>query len=114
MREMHCSGLCDFSGHRVSHTILSHVSRSEQELEVRQSKATLEEELGETAALFAYPEGQRNHFDESVVEVVWQAGFVAAASAIFGLNTPRASTFHLHRNMVDFVAPFNQCLEGAR
>lgn len=114
VREMQRSGLCEFGGHTVDHTILSRLSRTDKEFQVQQSKMTMEKELGRPAALFAYPEGQQDHFDDEVVDVVRQAGFVAAASAIFGQNTAATSIYHLHRNMVEFVAPFDQCLAGTR
>src|SRR3990172_7617943 len=64
VREMHRSGLCEFGAHTIDHTILSHVPHAEKVLQVRQSKATLEGELGTPVTLFAYPEGQADHFDD--------------------------------------------------
>ena len=74
----------------------------------------MEEELGRPVALFAYPEGQQDHFNDEVIDVVRQAGFAAAASAIFGQNTAATSLYWLQRNMVEFVAPFDNCLTGLR
>ena len=112
--EMQRSGLCDFGGHTVDHAILSHLPRAEKEFQVHQSKITMEEELGRPVALFAYPEGQQDHFNDEVIDVVRQAGFAAAASAIFGQNTAATSLYWLQRNMVEFVAPFDNCLTGLR
>ena len=67
VREMQRSGLCEFGGHTVDHAILSRLPRAEKEFQVCQSKTTLEEELGRPVALFAYPEGQQDHFDDEVV-----------------------------------------------
>lgn len=114
VREMQRSGLCEFGGHTVDHSILSHVPRAEKEFQVHESKATLQKELDRPVALFAYPEGQQDHFDDEAVDVVRQAGFAASASAIFGQNTPETSRFHLRRNMVEFVAPFDDCVRGIR
>lgn len=112
VRDMHRSGLCAFGPHTVDHTILSHVSRPEKERQVRESKARLEHELSAPVTVFAYPEGQQDHFDDDVVDIVRRAGFSAAVSAIFGCNTTGTSRYHLHRNMVEFAAPFDACLRG--
>ena len=111
-REMQRSGLCDFGPHTVDHAILSHVTSREKERQILGSKATLERELAVAASVFAYPEGQQDHFDDEAIEMVRRAGFSAAVSAIFGVNTPATSKYRLYRNMVEFAAPFQQCVEG--
>jgi len=104
-------GLCDFGAHTQTHAILSHLSRSEKESQIRASKITLEERLDRPIHLFAYPEGLRHHYDAQTIGILKSYGFTSASTALFGLNTDSTPDHQLYRNMVGMTAPFKSCLE---
>jgi peptidoglycan/xylan/chitin deacetylase (PgdA/CDA1 family) len=74
IEEMRHSGI-SFGSHTVSHAILTTIPSNRVRLEVEQSKADLEEKLGEQADFFAYPNG---NWDDRVRRAVEQAGYRAA------------------------------------
>ncbi len=111
VRQMRRSGLCEFGAHTVDHAILTHLSREGKESQIQGSRQAIERQLGEPVDLFSYPEGQEGHFDEETVALLRSAGFSLSCTALFGFNTDETSPFHLRRNMVEFTAPFEKCLE---
>jgi len=113
VREMHASGLCAFGAHTVGHTILSHLSRSEKAREIEGSLRKIEQEVDVPATLFSYPEGQASHFDDESIRVLRESGVTMSPTAMFGRNGPKTCPFHLKRNMVEFAAPFEACVEGS-
>ena len=110
VREMHASGLCSFGAHTVDHVILAQLEPAEQERQVRLSVEAVSQELGQRTRLFSYPEGGPGQYDDETIRIVQEAGCASAPSAIFGVNDATTSPFHLRRNMVDFTAPFEECL----
>jgi peptidoglycan/xylan/chitin deacetylase (PgdA/CDA1 family) len=68
-------GLVSLGAHTVSHSALSTQPRQVQEQEIRQSKATIETQLGLKAHHFAYPYGD---YSPQAVAVVRESGFTAA------------------------------------
>lgn len=110
VREMAASGLCAFGAHTVDHVVLAHAPPREKERQVRDSLRAVSKELGQPVRLFSYPEGGADQYDEETIEIVRAAGCTSSPSAIFGVNDASTSPFHLRRNMVDFTAPFRECL----
>ncbi|MFN5862003.1 MAG: polysaccharide deacetylase family protein, partial [Pseudanabaena sp.] len=77
LREMQKSGLITIASHTVNHLNMKNLSNTELELEVMESKKTLEKELGVTIDYFTYPEGD---FTERAKNKVKDAGYKAALS----------------------------------
>jgi len=96
IRELHASGV-EIGCHTVSHPILSTLSRSEQESEIRQSRQRIEEELGEAPDLFAFPNGSRRDYDLDTLEILRSEGFKAACTTIRGPNIPGCDPLQLKR-----------------
>jgi peptidoglycan/xylan/chitin deacetylase (PgdA/CDA1 family) len=88
VRAMRQSGLISFGAHTVSHPVLSRCSPAEQTSEIITSKQRLEEELGESCLLFAYPYGQPGDYTELTTQIVRRAGYTFALSARSGNNQP--------------------------
>lgn len=112
VRTMDDSELCEFGAHTVDHSILSHLSREEKEFQISESKKKLEDELNHEITLFSYPEGQLHHYDSETIELLRRYGFSSSPTARFGINNQYISNFRLYRNMVEFDASFEKCLEG--
>jgi peptidoglycan/xylan/chitin deacetylase (PgdA/CDA1 family) len=85
LREMHASGF-EIGSHGVSHQMLAKLPDEQVHDELKQSRATLERELGAPATLLAYPVGGDHAFDRRVLAATEAAGYSAACSYIYGTN----------------------------
>jgi peptidoglycan/xylan/chitin deacetylase (PgdA/CDA1 family) len=82
---MRGSGIA-FGSHTETHPILSRVAPERARDEVTRSKRTIEAQLGEEAAFFAYPNGRPEDYDEGTVEALRTAGYRGALTTTFGAN----------------------------
>ena len=105
LQEMHNSGLIIIEPHTLSHPKLAKISRADADREIRESRQRLQELLGTTPTLFAYPYGS---FSEVTVELVREAGFSGAVTVEEGTVGPGADAFRLLRNSVDSSTSFAQ------
>lgn len=64
--------------HTVTHAWLAGCDAESQRMEVRQSRARLEELTGQRITCFAYPYGDRGAYDATTVAAIRAAGFDAA------------------------------------
>jgi peptidoglycan/xylan/chitin deacetylase (PgdA/CDA1 family) len=93
IREMHSTGI-EFGAHTVSHPKLSEIGKDRAKAEISVSKEVIEAGLGSRVRHFAYPYG---FWNESVREMVKQAGFVTACTTRPGFNHRRIDPFLLRR-----------------
>lgn len=100
LREMHAAGF-EIGSHGVHHRMLAKLPRSELEAELRESRRTLERELGTPAPLISYPVGGSGAFDKQVVHATREAGYSAACSYICGINPPYVDRYALYRLPVE-------------
>jgi peptidoglycan/xylan/chitin deacetylase (PgdA/CDA1 family) len=71
--------------HTVNHPILSRLSDADSAYEIAASKADLQDLLGQSVTLFAYPNGRPGRdYGKREVESVRRSGFVAAVSTAYG------------------------------
>ena len=82
IRAMHRYGF-EFGSHTVTHPDLTAISAEEADREIRVSKTSIQEHLGEAVKTFAYPYGK---YSREVVEIVREQ-FVGACSADLGKAT---------------------------
>lgn len=88
------NSLFDFGSHGVSHQKLTSLSDAQLFAEIRDSKDMLENAIGRHVSLFSYPYGCLN---ERVKCAVSRAGYKAAFSSYFGVNTRGTDRFELRR-----------------
>ena len=81
LRCMADGGLIDIGAHTITHPVLSSLSATEQDTEIRGSKARLEEILGGPITNFAYPYGLPSDYAAATIAAVKQAGFDCACSS---------------------------------
>jgi len=93
--------------HSVNHASLPALAPAERRDEIQGSRKALEARLGQPIHLFCYPYG---HFDESTVDDVRTAGFVAATTCQAGVVTPGFDPFRTPRLIVPPIS--RQQLEG--
>ncbi len=100
IKEMSEYGI-SFGSHTVHHPILSRLSRSQANAEIVESKIMLESITDKPVQTFAYPYGKKKDYNGREVEMVRQAGFKYACSAIRGIERlPLKLTMELKRRGV--------------
>ncbi|MBF0118021.1 MAG: polysaccharide deacetylase family protein [Desulfobacterales bacterium] len=105
--------LFEVGGHTVNHEILSYLTMEEVENEIRGCIEELELQLGHLIDLFSYPEGQIEHYNESVIKQLKVYGIKICPTAIVGTNRIGENPFHLKRIMAGFMGisfPFQSYL----
>lgn len=97
IRSMQESGLVDFGAHTRSHSILSRLSREEQEKEIQGSIDSVKAVTGRNCALFAYPNGGEGDYEKETVAILQECGISAAVNTINGFNNSQSSMMELKR-----------------
>ncbi len=101
IREMRACGMW-FGSHTRSHHVLSHLSEADQIVELRESKRTLEERLGEPVHSIAYPVGGADSYTAATRRAVEDCGYQVAFNFQPGVNLdPAARRFELLRLSMD-------------
>lgn len=98
IRKMNKSGI-NFGSHTITHPILSKEAKTRIEHEVRESKLKIELELGEPIISFAYPNGTLADFNDTVIDIVKNAGYLNACTTINGINhidTPMHTLYRIN------------------
>jgi D-aspartate ligase len=81
--EMRAAGL-EIGAHTRTHPILAALGDEEARAEIQESKAALEDHLGEATPLFAYPFGKpREHVSGRTVALVEELGFESAGTILY-------------------------------
>ena len=93
-------GLLEVGAHTMTHPVLAKLPVAKQREEVYQSKARLEEILGQPVTSFAYPHGLKPDYTQRTVEIVRQAGFDCACAAFPGIVRCGAEVHQLPRFVV--------------
>jgi peptidoglycan/xylan/chitin deacetylase (PgdA/CDA1 family) len=98
VRSLTASGI-EFGAHTLTHPVLPSIEDvDEMKEEIVGSKARIDHELGRPTAHFCYPNGDAN---DTVLEVVKQAGFEMAVTTRSGMNVPGEDPYLLKRFSVD-------------
>lgn len=97
VREMRNAGM-QIGAHTINHPILARTELAIAEQEIRTSKKTLENLLGESVTLFAYPNGKpgQDYLPEHC-RIVRDLGFIAAVSTGWGSANSNADIYQLPR-----------------
>jgi peptidoglycan/xylan/chitin deacetylase (PgdA/CDA1 family) len=93
LREMHQNGM-EVGSHGVHHNILAKLPHERMVAEVRESKATLDRELGVPVKALSYPVGGFGAFDQATETAVREAGFRMACSYISGAGKVNRDTLY--------------------
>ncbi|PXX90720.1 polysaccharide deacetylase [Marinobacter vulgaris] len=80
LRELQAAGI-EIGGHTVTHPTLGQVNSSHAELEIRDCRARLAEELGREPFSFCYPNGMPDDFSADLMKQVEKNGFRCAVAA---------------------------------
>jgi peptidoglycan/xylan/chitin deacetylase (PgdA/CDA1 family) len=98
----------EFGSHSVSHPILSKLSGEDLKIELVDSKAMIEERLGNSCETIAYPVGGVGAFNADVKQAVREAGYSAACSYVSGIvSSVDGDVYELKRIHVDSSVSFD-------
>lgn len=86
--------------HTVNHCVLSKMSVQEQEMEINESKETLEQIFENKIEVFSYPFGVRNDYTKDTKEICENLGFHKAASNFPGIWKDNMDLYEIPRNIV--------------
>lgn len=112
-REMNGHGI-RFGAHTLDHPILSRVSEDEARRQIRDSKASIESELGETITAFAYPNGSPIDFNAGTKRILNEEGFRCAVTTMGGANDATSDPLALRRVGMWGDDPYLSALRLAR
>ncbi|MCP4689391.1 MAG: polysaccharide deacetylase family protein [Desulfobacterales bacterium] len=98
VREMRAENVI-FGSHTMTHPYLSRVDPAQRKREIRESKAVLEDLLGEEIRHFCYPSGD---FNEAAVEEARAAGYASGLTCIRGAATSGDDPLVLPRKAISF------------
>lgn len=101
-----------FESHSLTHPIITKIPQEEAKIEIFDSKKELESLSGMNVSIYAYRGG---HYNESIIELVRQAGYSSAVCSEPGLNTKNANLYCLKRMSIrreDDLGDFSKKLLG--
>jgi peptidoglycan/xylan/chitin deacetylase (PgdA/CDA1 family) len=103
----------DIGCHTETHIDLGAAEPDLIRKELTRCRAKVEDELGTSATLFAYPFGGRHNISAASLELVRGAGFECCVSCCGGVNAPVADPFGLNRISVSpwYMTPHQLGLE---
>ena len=101
VREMQATGLIEFGGHTHTHPILARCSLEQQAREIETCSNRIQEELGVSPTLFAFPNGGLGDHSQETLRLLKAAGFTSAWTMVSG----RASARHSIMEMPRYGAP---------
>jgi peptidoglycan/xylan/chitin deacetylase (PgdA/CDA1 family) len=97
IRRLHDSGM-EIGAHTVNHPILASLDERQAQAEIGEGKRRLEDIIGSSVSLFAYPNGKPGvDYGPRDVEIVKRMGFAAAVSTIIGVADRGSDPFQLPR-----------------
>ncbi len=102
VRSLSSDDLFTIGGHTHTHTILSSLNNDDLRYEIKHCLKILSNELNQNISHFSYPEGQYNHFNNEVINILKDNHVICCPSAINGVNDYSDDLFHLKRVMVGF------------
>jgi peptidoglycan/xylan/chitin deacetylase (PgdA/CDA1 family) len=97
IKKLAAGGLIEIGGHTVTHSPLSSLSRSDQQIEIVQSKTDLEKILGTEVTSFSYPYGLKTDFTPESIAIVREAGFERACTNVIDGVSLRSHLLELPR-----------------
>jgi len=94
------SNLITIGAHTISHPCLKCEDLYEQNRQISISKNRLELLTGKVINIFSYPFGGKNDYNDKTINIVKQAGFIAATANIPGEVTSSSDLYQLPRRIV--------------
>lgn len=118
LREIHSLGI-QVGSHTATHPVLRQLDRGRVEVEIKQSKQTIEDQLGSSITSFSYPYGfpvQDHAFIVCLKRFMKEAGYEYGVTTVLGTAGRSSNRYCLPRipmNTYDDAALFRAKLESA-
>ena len=103
VQEISNNELFIIGGHTLYHDILSSQPEKNMKLDIATTLSLIEYNTGIKTEHFSYPEGQKNHYNDAVIDALKDNGIKCCPSAIHGINSRKVDLFHLRRMMPGFM-----------
>jgi len=111
LRELEEGGI-EIGGHTVTHPTLGQVTEAQAREEIFGCREELVEQLGNKPRTFCYPNGQPSDFQDFLLPLVEQAGFLGAVTAFPDGNGTK-ERFAMRRHVGgDDMFQFNKAISG--
>lgn len=94
--------LFTIGGHSHNHSILSSLKLDDAKKEIDISLKILKKILKRNIIHYSYPEGQKNHFNLSIIKYMKSKGIICCPTAVEGKNYSHTDLFNLKRIMIGF------------
>ncbi|MCZ8513283.1 polysaccharide deacetylase family protein [Paenibacillus filicis] len=104
IREMHAAGW-DIQPHGMTHPHLPKLKKAEQEAQITEARALIEQELGTTADVFCYPYGEYNR---TTLDILEEHGFRYAFTIDQGWTDSEQPPYKLKRIFVNGEESFDK------
>ena len=101
LRSLAQSGLVEVGAHTITHPRLSSLSRERQWQEITESRRQLEALLDTPVLTFSYPHGRSHDHTDETVQLVRDAGYQAACTAVPGCVEPGTDLYTLPRHWIN-------------
>ncbi|MFQ5801455.1 MAG: polysaccharide deacetylase family protein [Candidatus Methylomirabilales bacterium] len=88
----------EIGSHTMTHAVLTACGAEDVYREIVESKAVIEQHLGESIRHFSVPFGRRSHYSPGIRRIVCEAGYESCALNIRGSNLPRCDLYQLRRD----------------
>jgi peptidoglycan/xylan/chitin deacetylase (PgdA/CDA1 family) len=117
VRELHNNGI-NFGSHTVTHPQLKLLKKEDIEYEIRQSKETIQNKLGESIDSFSYPfkfPEEDKEFTKYLRVILQKFGYKYSVSTRIGTTSKKDDIFFLKRipaNSCDDISLFKAKLQG--
>lgn len=98
-RELAARGF-EVGSHTASHPILANEAPEEQARELSDSRRELEDRLGRSVPLLAYPNGTTRDYDRHTLAAAAEAGYSHAVTTVWGWNGPATPRHEIRRMLV--------------
>jgi peptidoglycan/xylan/chitin deacetylase (PgdA/CDA1 family) len=98
VQEMQTSGWVSFGGHTQHHPTLARLANADEAFkEAAGCRSVLQEKLGGSARVFAYPHGGVQHIGVNGILAAERAGYQWAVTTLQGVNTARTHPYLIRR-----------------
>ena len=97
VRSLARGGLVEIGSHTVSHAIATHLPSDVLTRELRESKASIESEIGKEVIALAYPNGQPGDFSCGVACAAKEVGYRCGLTTVSGVVSSHSGPFELRR-----------------
>jgi peptidoglycan/xylan/chitin deacetylase (PgdA/CDA1 family) len=100
VREVAKNDLFCIGGHSMNHDILSRQKKNEVSKDIEKSIKVISKRIKQKITHYSYPEGQKDHYNNRIINILKKNEIECCPSAMFGQNEDFENLFHLKRIII--------------